>query len=110
MLVGGLVYFLTDKGTTQVIRPGAHYDLVAANELGEKCFASPAISGGQLQVIRIDTPADTNAAAASAEGIQAFNLDKGEACFLGGTVASGAFAEGKFGRGLGCGPSARSTT
>jgi outer membrane protein assembly factor BamB len=48
VLVGGLVYFLTDKGTTQVIRPGAHYDLVAANELGEKCFASPAISGGQL--------------------------------------------------------------
>ena len=46
-------------------------------------------SGGQLQVIRIDTPADTNAAAASAEGIQAFNLDKGEACFLGITVASG---------------------
>jgi outer membrane protein assembly factor BamB len=46
--VGGLVYFLTDQGTTQVIRPGEKYELVAANELGEKCFASPAISGGQI--------------------------------------------------------------
>jgi len=46
--VGDLVYFLTDQGTTQVIRPGEKYDLVAANELGERCFASPAISGGQI--------------------------------------------------------------
>jgi len=46
--VGGLAYFVDDKGVTRVIRPGAKYDLVATNELGEKTFASPAISGGQI--------------------------------------------------------------
>ena len=46
-------------------------------------------SGGKLQVTIVDTPADTNADAAGAEGIQAFNLDKGQACFLGAVIASG---------------------
>lgn len=46
--VGGLVYFLNDKGVAQIIRPGEKYDLVASNDLGEECFASPAISGGQI--------------------------------------------------------------
>jgi outer membrane protein assembly factor BamB len=45
---GGLVYFLNDKGVTQVIKPGEKYELVAANDLGEKCFASPALSHGQI--------------------------------------------------------------
>jgi outer membrane protein assembly factor BamB len=45
---GGLVYFLNDKGVTQVIRPGEKYELVASNDLGEKCYASPAISRGQI--------------------------------------------------------------
>jgi len=42
-----------------------------------------AAGGSQLQITRFDTPAETNAAAASAGGIQPFNLDKGDACFLG---------------------------
>ena len=45
---GGLVYFLNDKGVTQVIKPGEKYQLVASNDLGEKCFASPALSRGQI--------------------------------------------------------------
>ena len=45
---GGLVYFLNDKGVTRVIKPGDKYELVASNELGEKCFASPALSRGQI--------------------------------------------------------------
>jgi len=45
---GGLVYFLNDKGVTRVIKPGDKYELVASNELGEKCFASPAVSRGQI--------------------------------------------------------------
>ena len=45
---GGLVYFLNDKGVTQVIKPGDKCELVASNELGEKCFASPALSRGQI--------------------------------------------------------------
>lgn len=44
----GLVYFLNDKGVTQVIKPGGKYELVASNDLGEKCYASPALSHGQI--------------------------------------------------------------
>jgi outer membrane protein assembly factor BamB len=44
----GLVYFLNDKGVTQVVKPGEKFELVASNELGEKCFASPALSDGQI--------------------------------------------------------------
>ncbi|HWN97279.1 MAG TPA: PQQ-binding-like beta-propeller repeat protein [Methylomirabilota bacterium] len=44
----GLVYFLNDNGVMNVVRPGVTFDRVAKNELGEKTFASPAISDGQL--------------------------------------------------------------
>jgi outer membrane protein assembly factor BamB len=44
----GLVYFLSDEGVTRVVRPGPQFELVARNELGERCFASPAISDGDL--------------------------------------------------------------
>ncbi len=44
----GLVYFLADEGTTKVIRPGEKLDVVADNDLGESCYASPAISQGQI--------------------------------------------------------------
>jgi outer membrane protein assembly factor BamB len=45
---GGLVYFTSDDGETQVVRPGEKYDLVSENKLGEQVFASPAISQGQI--------------------------------------------------------------
>ena len=45
---GGLVYFLNDDGVTHVVKPGAEFQLIAKNELGEKCFASPAISEGRI--------------------------------------------------------------
>jgi outer membrane protein assembly factor BamB len=44
----GLVYFLNDDGVMHVVKPGPTFQLVAKCLLGEKCFASPAISGGQL--------------------------------------------------------------
>jgi len=44
----GLVYFLNDNGVMHVVKPAAQYDLVAQNDLGERTFASPAISDGQL--------------------------------------------------------------
>ena len=47
---GGLVYFLSDKGVTTVIRPGPAVDVVAENKLGERCAASPAISGGRIYI------------------------------------------------------------
>ncbi len=44
----GLVYFLSDRGETTVVRPGPRFDRVAGNPLGEACSASPAISGSRI--------------------------------------------------------------
>lgn len=44
----GLVYFLNDDGVMHVVRAGPKYELVARNELGEKTYASPAVSDGQM--------------------------------------------------------------
>ena len=46
----GLVHFLNDDGVTHVVRPGAKYELVSRNELGEHCFASPALSEGRIYI------------------------------------------------------------
>lgn len=45
---GNLIYCLADSGLTTVLKDGPEFQVVAHNELGEKCFASPAISDGQL--------------------------------------------------------------
>ncbi len=45
---GGLVYFTSDEGHTTVVRPGPKLDIVAENELGEYCYASPAVSHGHI--------------------------------------------------------------
>ncbi|MBX3440461.1 MAG: PQQ-binding-like beta-propeller repeat protein, partial [Planctomycetaceae bacterium] len=45
---GGLVYFLADDGATKVVRPGVEVEIVAENELGERCSASPALSQGHM--------------------------------------------------------------
>ena len=44
----GRIYCLNDRGVMSVIKPGASFELVAQNEIGENCFASPAISQGQI--------------------------------------------------------------
>ncbi len=44
----GLVYFLNDKGVTTVVKPGPTFNVVARNEIGERCFASPALSQGRI--------------------------------------------------------------
>jgi len=51
--------------------------------------AVQAAGDGKILLTTIDAPAETNATAADADGIQAFNLEKGAACFLGLDVASG---------------------
>jgi predicted HicB family RNase H-like nuclease len=38
---------------------------------------------GKIRIVRIDELTDANAEAAAADGIRAFNRDKGEACYLG---------------------------
>lgn len=48
LTAGGLVYFLSDEGVTTVVRPADSYEEVAKNPLGEACYASPAISHGQI--------------------------------------------------------------
>lgn len=47
---GGLVYFVNDFGTLRAVKPGAAYECVATSEIGEKVFASPALSEGQIFV------------------------------------------------------------
>ncbi len=46
----GLVYFLANDGVMKVVRPGPSPEVVAENELGEYCYASPAISGGRIYI------------------------------------------------------------
>lgn len=45
---GGLVYFLNDEGVMHVVKAQPVFELVARNELGEKTYASPALSDGQI--------------------------------------------------------------
>jgi hypothetical protein len=42
------VYFLDDDGETFVVKAAPQFELVSQNSLGEACFASPAVSRGQL--------------------------------------------------------------
>jgi outer membrane protein assembly factor BamB len=44
----GLVYFLNDDGVMNVVRADREFSPLARNDLGERTFASPAISDGQL--------------------------------------------------------------
>ena len=44
----GLVIFLNDDGVAHVVKAGPTFEMVARNELGEKTYASPAISGGHI--------------------------------------------------------------
>ena len=48
VLVGGLVFFISDTGEINVIKPGKTFERIAKYELGEPCYASPAISDGQV--------------------------------------------------------------
>ena len=48
LTANNLVYFTSDDGITKIVRPGNELDVVEENELGENCYASPAVSHGQL--------------------------------------------------------------
>ncbi len=48
VLMSGLAFYINDNGEINVIKPGATFERVAKYELGEPCYASPAISGGQV--------------------------------------------------------------
>jgi outer membrane protein assembly factor BamB len=44
----GRLYFVDDEGTTHVLKAGPKFQVLAHNPLGEECYASPAISHGQI--------------------------------------------------------------
>lgn len=44
----GRVYFVNDTGTLRTVKPGNSYEALAESEVGEKVFASPALSEGQI--------------------------------------------------------------
>ena len=50
VLINGLVFFINDDGQVNVIKPGTEFERVAMYELGESCYASPAVSDGQVFV------------------------------------------------------------
>ncbi len=50
VLAGGLVYIPNDEGMITVIKPGPTFQAVAKNAMGEKMFASPAISNGKIYI------------------------------------------------------------
>ena len=50
VLVCGRIFFINDNGQVNVIKPGREFECVATYELDESCYASPAISDGQVFV------------------------------------------------------------
>ncbi len=48
VLIDGHFYFPDDDGTTWVLKASERFEVVAKNKLGEECYASPAVSRGQL--------------------------------------------------------------
>jgi hypothetical protein len=60
-----------------------------AGRVDQLLDAAQAVAGDKLKITRITELSDANNTAAGEAGIRAFNLDKGEACFLGLTLAGG---------------------
>jgi len=48
VLANGLVYMPNDAGVITIFQPGATFESVAKNSIGESMFASPAISNGKI--------------------------------------------------------------
>ena len=45
---GGLLYFTNDDGVCRVVKPAEKFAIIATNDLGERTYASPALSDGQI--------------------------------------------------------------
>jgi outer membrane protein assembly factor BamB len=46
----GRLYFLDDNGRMWVLKAGDKFEVLAKNDLGEECYASPAIAQGQIVI------------------------------------------------------------
>ena len=44
----GKLYFTSEQGSVFVVEPGADFTVLATNQMGEVCMATPAISGGTI--------------------------------------------------------------
>lgn len=49
-LIGDRLYLLSEKGVMLIIDAGSEYKQVGRNELGEKCYASPAFGDGRVYI------------------------------------------------------------
>jgi len=48
VLANGLIYMPNDEGVVTVLKPGPRFESIAKNSIGERMFASPAISNGKI--------------------------------------------------------------
>jgi outer membrane protein assembly factor BamB len=48
LCVGGRIYNISAKGEVVVLAAADQYELLARNNLGEKCHATPAVAGGRM--------------------------------------------------------------
>src|SRR5581483_1422606 len=48
VVADGYIYLSDDKGVTYVLKGGSAFELVSKNPLDDECYASPAISQGQI--------------------------------------------------------------
>jgi outer membrane protein assembly factor BamB len=46
----GRLYFISEQGTCRVVQAGPQFKLLAVNNMGDVCMATPALSGGALFV------------------------------------------------------------
>ena len=44
----GKLYFTGEQGSVFVVKPGGAFTVLATNQMGEVCMATPAISGGTI--------------------------------------------------------------
>jgi outer membrane protein assembly factor BamB len=44
----GKIYITSEQGAVYVVKPGDEFNVLATNQMGEVCMASPAISEGRL--------------------------------------------------------------
>jgi hypothetical protein len=58
-----------------------------ASRVDQLLSAYQQAAGGKIRLTRIDAPSKLNPNTARADGVQVFNLDKGEACYLGVALA-----------------------
>jgi outer membrane protein assembly factor BamB len=48
VLIEGKMYFLDDDGMMWVVKGSRNFEVLHKNALGEQCYASPAVSHGEL--------------------------------------------------------------